>query len=471
MLAFKYHKNNLKKIPSLLTLLFSILLIAGCNGGDEGGSGGAGESQGGTQTSGSEQWYMHQVKHLDAEGLLTPQVSAQLGNDGDVRIAYFSDGIDYGNENRYDINFIIWDPVADQILSEETFDTMPPETGGEGLDSCNPLSLALGSVHDYPVIAYQGGYFRDQGPNDGEQSDVMFSIGYDNGWEEYLGAMGYVERNPFYDGLAGSDLSVAVDSQGNIHICYQFYYEGMDSYNFNYPDLNYVRHQAGTLNNLIPDSAWPDIEETVYGSVFTQTSATHRGVGYSCKLLLDNNDNPVVFFVENTDYSNTYGLWFARRESNGTWTRQWVEQLSDGWTIGDVSAAKDPNGQFAVAYSMVCLDCDEDEGDHLKYAVQSGNTWNVQVVDESSICGYSPSLAFDSQGNPAIAYYDLESHSGHNREYLKFIKREGSTWTSEIVMEDNNFGHHNNLWFDVNDRPFICTYSEDVDDIAIFEKH
>ena len=471
MMTFGYHKINYAKLIFLIILLFCILSIAGCNSGSGGGNDESEDDpQGEVGTQDPEEWYMHEIKHIDAEGLLVPQVQAQPGNDGDVRIAYFSDGADYGAENRYDINFLIWDPLTDQIVSEEILDPMPPESGGEGLDSCNPIAMDLGNL-DYPIIAYQGGYNRDQGPNDGEQSDIMFSVSTGQGWEEYMGAMGYVERNPFYDGLAGSDLSAAIDSQGNIHICYQFYYEGMDSYNYDYPDLNYVRHNGNTLNNLIGDGEWPDIEETVYGNVFTQTSALHRGIGYSCKLLLDDNDNPVVFFVEHTDHSDTYGLWFARRESNGEWSRQWVEQVSLGWTIGDVSAAKDPDGNFAVAYSKVCQSCDDDEGDHLKYAVQSGNSWDVQVVDETSICGHSPSLAFDSQGNPAIAYYDLRSHSGHNREYLRFAQLNGSTWSSEIVMDDDDFGHHNSLWFDANDRPFICSYSETADDITIFEKH
>ena len=479
MLEFRYQKISSKIFKFIITLFFCILLAAGCNG----GGGGEGEEDTGTGetgdtggTSDSGQWVMHEIKHIDdAEGLLVPQVSAKQGNDGDVRIAYFSDGTDYNGENRYVINYLTWDPAEDIIVSEEVLDPTPPETGGEGLDNCNPMALALGNL-DYPIIAYQGGYSRDQGPSADDQSDVMFSIQNGGVWEEYMGAMGYVPawRGFLPDGLAGSDLSVAIDSQGYIHICYQFYYEGMDSMNF-HPDLNYVRHNGNSLNNIIGDSQWAAIEETVYGNYYndTHTMQTLRNVGFNCKLLLDDSNNPVVFFVEHTDIiSNAaYGLWFARRESNGEWTRQWVENVGRRWTIGDVSAAKDPEGNFAVAYSKVCQDCDDDEGDHLKYAVQSGNSWNVQVVDESSICGHSPSLAFDSQGNPAIAYYDLQSHSGNDREYLKLAHLEGSSWISEIVTENDAFGHHNSLWFDSDDRPFICSYSEAEDDIAVFEKH
>jgi hypothetical protein len=298
----------------------------------------------------------------------------------------------------------------------------------------------------------------------------MFSIRGNSTWTEYTGAIGYVDRNPFHDGLAGSDLSLAVDSTGNIHIAFQFYYEGMDSYNFEYPDLNYVRHNQGSLNNPVAYNAWADMEETVYGSVFTQTSAVHRGVGYGCKLLLDNSNNPVVFFAEFTDYSNTYGLWFARRNSNGTWTRQWIEQVESGWTIGEISAAKAPDGTFAVAYTKVCLNCDDDEGDHLKYAEQSGNSWDVRIVDQSSICGHSPSLAFDNSGNPAIAYYDKRSYMGRNRKFLKFSQFNGSTWHSETVAENNDYGQNNTLWFNSNNVPFICSYSEARDNIAIFRK-
>ncbi|NLD37279.1 MAG: hypothetical protein GX654_10465 [Desulfatiglans sp.] len=446
-----------------------MMLIYGCNTKKKGGGGSQTNEPPVYQPSNPRQWDMHLVKHLDAEGLLTPGVTAVKGSDGNIRFAYFSDGTDYNNENRYNINIILWDSVANSIISEEILNPTPPETGGEGLDNCNSLALALNNSNA-PVIAYQGGLFRDQAPSDGEQSDVMFSIRGVNNWTEYTGAIGYVDRNPFYDGLAGSDLSLAVDSAGNIHIAFQFYFEGMDSYNFEYPALNYIRHERSSLGDPVADSEWPDMEETVYGSVFTQTSAVHRGVGYGCKLLLDNSNNPVVFFSEHTDHSNTYGLWFARRNSNGEWSRQWVEQVGNGWTIGDISAAKTRDGTFAVAYTKVCLDCDDDEGDHLKYAEQSGNGWSVRIVDQSSICGHSPSLAFDSAGNPAIAYYDKRSYIGRSRKFLKFAKHNGSIWGSETVAEDHDYGHNNTLWFNSNNIPVICSYSEARDNIAIFVK-
>ncbi len=470
-------RHQIIDILVILTCFIFCLFALGC-GGSDGGGGGSATGSGSSGTSNTVvslpqenlSWDMYEVKHLDAEGLLVPQISAAVGADGIVRIAYYSDGTDFGNENRYSINMIRWDPGTQQILSEDVLNPQSPESGGEGLDNCNPLSLAL-TYADYPVIAYQGGLYRDQSLSDGEQSDVMFSMFDGQDWPEYTGAIGYVDRNPLYDGLAGSDLSAAVDSEGNIHICFQFYYEGMDSYNFSYPALNYVKHDAASMGNVASGSGWADMEETVYGSVFTSTSAVHRGVGYSCKLLLDDNDNPAVFFTEYTDYSNTYGLWFASRSSTGEWQRQWVERVGSNWTIGDVSAAKAPNGEFAVAYTKQCSDCDDDEGDHLKYALRSGSGWNVQVVDQSSICGYSPALAFDSQGNPAIAYYDLKSYSGRSRKYLKFASLSNSVWTTETVAENDDFGHHNSLWFDGDDIPFICTWSEAVDDIAIFEKH
>ncbi len=445
------------------------MVLYGCNSKKKNGGTGTTSEPPVYQPTSPRQWDMHLVKHINAEGLLTPGVTAVKGSDGNIRIAYYSDGTDFNNENRYNINYIVWDSVTNSIVSEEMLDPMPPENGGEGLDNCNQLALALNSSNA-PVIAYQGGLYRDQAPSDGEQSDVMFSIKAGNSWTEYTGAIGYVDRNPFYDGLAGSDLSLALDSSGNIHIAFQFYYEGMDSYNFEYPALNYVRHERGSIGDPVSDSEWADMEETVYGSVFTQTSAVHRGVGYGCKLLLDNSGNPVLFFAESTDHSNTYGLWFARRNSNGEWSRQWVEKVESGWTIGDISAAKAPNGLFAVAYTKVCLNCDDDEGDHLKYAVQSGNGFDVRVVDQSSICGHSPSLAFDSAGNPAIAYYDKRSYIGRSRKLLKFAQFNGSTWKTETVAQNNDYGHYNSLWFDSNNVPLICSYSEARDNIAIFRK-
>src|SRR6185437_4203822 len=65
------------------------------------------------------------------------------------------------------------------------------------------------------------------------------------------------------------------------------------------------------------------------------------------------------------------------------------------------SIAYDASGQLHMAYN------DTAEND-LKYAVRDVNgNWSIpQTVDAGLYAGGYPSLAIDSKGNPAIAYFD-----------------------------------------------------------------
>ncbi|MBN2418006.1 MAG: hypothetical protein JXL81_01370, partial [Deltaproteobacteria bacterium] len=75
MQVFKYQKTKFDNIKSLLILLFFILFLTGCN---SGGGGDEGEDEtdppGTGQTYEPGEWEMHEIKHIDAEGLLIPQV-------------------------------------------------------------------------------------------------------------------------------------------------------------------------------------------------------------------------------------------------------------------------------------------------------------------------------------------------------------------------------------------------------------
>jgi hypothetical protein len=158
---------------NIIIILAVMMIIYGCNSKKKNGGTGSTSQPPVYQPTNPRQWDMNIVKHIEAEGLLTPGVTAVKGSDGNIRIAYFSDGTDYNNENRYNINLILWDSVQNRIISEESLAPSPPETGGEGLDNCNPLALALNNSN-VPVIAYQGGLYRDQAPSDGEHNYVQY---------------------------------------------------------------------------------------------------------------------------------------------------------------------------------------------------------------------------------------------------------------------------------------------------------
>jgi hypothetical protein len=295
----------------------------------------------------------------------------------------------------------------------------------------------------------------------------MISLAENGSWNEYLGAMGFVHRNPVLtDGLAGADTDVVVDSHGDVHLCYQFSYEGCDAMNHNYPDLRYVKRERGLLNDESSIN-----EETIEGSLFPAFDyGIQNSVGYHCQLLLDASEKPVAFYAVAADQTNfgdqTQGLRAARRTGDGTWQLEWVEENCE--VVALSAARSEVEDTLAVAYAVK-----ENNGVntvyYLKFAQFKNGYWQVETVDDSVSCGSYCSLAFNSSGQPAIAYYEIRSHTGRALQNLKFAQMAGNAWQTEQVALSGDIGKYNNLWFDGNDRARITTYSASQDKIILFQ--
>jgi hypothetical protein len=296
----------------------------------------------------------------------------------------------------------------------------------------------------------------------------MIGLAENGTWTEYLGAIGFVHRNPVLtDGLAGADADVVVDSQGDVHVCYQFSYEGCDAMNHNYPDLRYVKRERALLNDESSIT-----EETIEGSLFPAFDyGIQNSVGYDCQLVLDAAEDPVAFYGVKADQTNfgdqTSGLRVARRTAVGTWQVDWVDEDCEVVALSAARFAGDDT--LAVAYAVK-----ENNGVntvyYLKYAYFQNNTWTAETVDNSVSCGSYCSLAFNSQGQPAIAYYEIRSHTGYTLQNLKYARSTGTVWQTEMVAQSGDIGKFNNLWFDGNDRAHIGTYSASQNEIVLFQK-
>ena len=259
-------------------------------------------------------------------------------------------------------------------------------------------------------------------------------------------------------------MAMAIDSNGDIHLCYQFFYEGCDAMNFAYPDLLYVKKYG--------NAPAADVEEeTIEGNTYFAGGGIQNNVGKACTLVLDRNEDPVVFYYAELP-DGQYGLRTATRR-NGSWEASWVET---GIQVAQISSARDPGGNLGVAYYVLdYVDAATSEVSPacLRYAAEplSGSqTWQATMVDDASLCGKYPSLAFNSQGNPAIVYYTSESYSGYSLENLNLAEKKDAAWEKEIVSQDGDIGLYNSLWFSPEDHPMICSYSQSAQTIYLFKK-
>ena len=454
MKTTSWQKNSIGPVLLVLLVLGMALAISSCGGASGGGGGSDSDGDtppGPTQT---ESWVPEAIRHLQPGGLLTPHIKAYTTGDGMVHLAYFDD--ENMQPGQYNIQLLSWSSAQ-----TPTQDTLTPTTIAT-IDNCQTLALAM-NTDGTPGIAYQGGAVKDCGGE--EQADAMFTLSHSDNWSEYTGAIGFVERNPvFQDGLAGGDMDMAIDTNGDIHLCYQFFYEGCDAMNFAYPDLLYVKKYAQAPGAVVE-------EETIEGNTYFAGGGIQNNVGRACDLILDADQNPVVFYYAELP-DGEYGLRMAAKDSTD-WEAQWIET---GVQVIDISAAIDPEGNLAVAYYVVdFVDTLTNEVSPacLRYAAQplvAGDDWHTMMVDDASLCGKYPSLAFNSQGDPAIAYYTVESYSGYTLENLNLAVKAGLLWERDIVAQAGNIGLYNTLWFGPEDRPVISSYSQTEQTIYLFKK-
>ena len=448
MATAKFQKTNIVRSWIVGTILISLVNLSGCGGG-----GGGGDASDDPVASAAGAWQQTSVRSLNSSGLLTTnlKVMADAGDRMHV-VHYANSGDDVA------VEYGVWD------LSFRALETLAAPQVVAVIDNSATLGFTLDS-NGIPVMVYQGGEERECGA---EQSDVMISLAENGSWSEYLGAIGFVHRNPVLtDGLAGADADVVVDSNGDVHLCYQFSYEGCDAMNHNYPDLRYVKRARGLLDDESSIS-----EETIDGSLFPAFDyGIQNSVGYHCQLVLDAAEQPVAFYGVAADQTNfgdqTSGLRAARRAGDGTWQLEWVEEDCEVIALSAARSAVDDT--LAVAYAVK-----ENNGIntvyYLKFAQFKNDSWQVETVDDSVSCGSYCSLAFNAAGQPAIAYYEIRSHTGRALQNLKFAQMTGGgTWQTEPVAQSGDIGKYNNLWFDGNDRAQITTYSASQDAIILFQ--
>jgi len=454
MKTASWQKNSIGQVSLLLLVFGLILAISGCGGED--GAGGGSDPDGDTPPGATQtgRWRSEAIRQLQPGGLLTPDIKAYITGDGTVHLVYFDD--ENMQPGHYNIQLLSWPSTQTRLQ-----DTLTPATLAT-IDNCHTVALAM-NTDGTPGIAYQGGALKDCGGE--EQADAMITLSHNDNWSEYTAAIGFVERNPvFQDGLAGGDMDLAIDTNGDIHLCYQFFYEGCDAMNFAYPDLLYVKKYAQAPGAEVE-------EETIEGNTYFASGGIQNNVGTACKLILDADQNPIVFYYAELP-DGEYGLRMATK-GTGNWETNWIET---GVRVAAISAAMDPEGYLGVAYYVVDFVntlTNEVSPACLRYAAQplaAGEDWHTTMVDDASLCGKYPSLAFNSQGNPAIAYYTAESYSGYTLENLNLAVKAGMLWERDLVAQTGNVGLYNTLWFGPEDQPVVCSYSQTEQTIYLFKK-
>lgn len=468
----------------LLALLILVLSLSAC-GSDDGGDG----PPDATRTT--SRWDRYAVAEVAENGTTIPWVKAKYDEvSGSVHLAYFSGAVIQGATSAEDIyhqqlRYAVWNlgatnigsTIIDNRPSYSGYDTPP---NGLNFDRTSQFGMDMDPTTGEPVLIYPVDEFHPL-PYSQIEGDIMINILTDYGWMEYIGAYGYVERNPAYrDGDLRANMSVAVDHLGDIHMCYQFYTEGMDRNNEIYPDLFYATRERATLADSRELADFMAIEENVDGNSYS-TFGIMNSVGYYCQMLLAPVDEeadpvpppqPIIVYAQRRD---SYGgdnnaLKIAYRNGADNWRVEVLDQLSGDQQVNGISAAFYPDGSLGIAYAIKVPYPEPDNGHRLKYISNQTGEWVIDLIDEATWCGAHPSLAIDAEGNPSVAYYDERSHSYRPHHFLKFAHYAVNRWVHESIDEYNEIGLYNTLWLDLEGRANICSYSDEENAIFIYRQ-
>ncbi len=196
-------------------------------------------------------------------------------------------------------------------------------------------------------------------------------------------------------------------------------------------------------------------------------------------------DGPCTEIADDPPMRVRWPLSYAQRGADGTWA---VERVDDVLLLGipqglDLEVA--PSGAPTIAtmtgqpVAQIRYCGANDVG---LYTRQGAGDWPLETAvatsgqaatgepasDYGDVVGYWPSLAFDADGNPAIAYKDVHAGGMQSDDFrradLELAWRRGG-WQALPVDWGHGAGDYNALVFDEAGRPNIV-YHNPTDDVA-----
>ncbi|MEK6851820.1 MAG: hypothetical protein AABY30_04700, partial [Candidatus Thermoplasmatota archaeon] len=183
------------------------------------------------------------------------------------------------------------------------------------------------------------------------------------------------------------------------------------------------------------------------GASWSIESVEEGGTSGHISLALTSSREPRIAFLNGT----TQRLMYTAKVGP-SWVRETVADfaplvpLFSSFPLREVSLALNATDGPHVAYH-------DETGGSLEYAVKSGGSWQVQVVDAGEDVGHYPSIAIGPGERPAIAYTDAGTVD------LRYASWTGSAWDVETVLSEGYVGLYASLAFDSAGRPHVASYS------------
>jgi hypothetical protein len=202
--------------------------------------------------------------------------------------------------------------------------------------------------------------------------------------------------------------SIAVDSNDNIHIYYS------------------TLHDAGIKYATNSSGSW--VLSTIYSSGSRITN--------HISLAFDSLNNAHLAYYE---YANTVNY---MTNASGSWSGEIIDTVG-GPLAGRASIAIDSQDKVHIGYNNVGIGT-------LKYATNASGSWVVSEIGD--LKGQEPSIALDSFDRAHITAYEL------NNADLLYITNKSGGWNSELIETEENVGLRSNIKIDSEDRIHISYF-------------
>jgi len=215
--------------------------------------------------------------------------------------------------------------------------------------------------------------------------------------------------------------SIALDSDGNVHIAY---FDDYEADNATRGRLCYANDVNGWNVTVVDNS----------------TAMT----GLNPSIALDSEG-----WVHIAYFDDTVGQKVLKYVKNvgGNWSVP-IDLLPGTDDVGMYSSiAVDGEGTVHIAFY--------DQGSKdLMYTNDRQGYWVPESIDDSHTVEGRVSLALDSSGVPQVAYYSDDG--------LMFAKRNATSWDSNVIDANNELGGGISLFVDAQDRSYITYHNEDL---------
>ena len=294
-------------------------------------------------------------------------------------------------------------------------------------------------------------------------SDLAFTNITDDGMNHQ-----WAETTADYTDEAGNWNSIAVDSNGHVHVVhinggnYQIRHSVYDGSNWNSVKINDCGHTyCWDIDMVIDDNDDLHVAYTTYNTNYETLVYMHYdGTSWSdTEVSVSANFGPVGIAVDSKNHPHISHAVSGQHCGDGlrlasytgsAWTYRSVDIGSNRGCDSDIVI--DGNDDIYISYQV------RDQS-KLKVATNKSGSWDLYTADSGASTsslypGYMTSMAMDGQGQLHIAHFDDKND---DLRYSTGITN--GQWTTTIVESGGHTGREPSIALDIADNPHIVFYS------------